>query len=141
MTVEQGRTQVERLYLDVLRWEAVSVDASDCLTVADLSRKIGQSLEALLTVDGHVPRAVRVTVTGARPRMASCRAPQLRAEVLNQIGIIGNERLWLEKVRLATSAADHQPGESEQLEALEDLKQIRPTPRAIRISSNCSSAT
>ena len=32
------------------------------------------------------------------------------------------------EVRLATSAADHQPGESEQLEALEDLKQI-PTPR------------
>ena len=28
------------------------------------------------------------------------------------------------EVRLATSAADHQPGESEQLEALEDLKQI-----------------
>ncbi|MBH9665563.1 DNA repair exonuclease, partial [Burkholderia multivorans] len=67
VTVEQGRTQVERLYLDVLRWEAVSVDASDCLTVADLSRKIGQSLEALLTVDGHVPRAVRVTVAGRTP--------------------------------------------------------------------------
>ena len=126
VTVEQGNTQVERLYLDVLRWEAVSVDASDCLSVADLSRKIGQSLEALLTVDGHVPRAVRVTVTGRTPAhgLFFGRAPQLRAEVLNQIGIIGNERLWLEKVRLATSAADRQPGESEPLEALEDLKQI-----------------
>jgi hypothetical protein len=48
----------------------------------------------------------------------------LRAEVLNQIGIIGNEKLWLEKVKLATSAADMPHSRSEQLEALEDLKQI-----------------
>ncbi|MBN3785459.1 DNA repair exonuclease [Burkholderia sp. Ac-20353] len=129
VTVENGHTHVERLYLDVLRWEAVSVDASDCVSIADLSRKIGQSLEALLSVDGHVPRAVRVTVTGQTPAhgLFFGRATQLRAEVLNQIGIIGNERLWLEKVKLATSAAhatDATDGASEQLEALEDLKQI-----------------
>ncbi|MGU7776318.1 metallophosphoesterase family protein [Burkholderia sp. MR1-5-21] len=126
VNVENGHTHVERLYLDVLRWEAVSVDASDCASVADLSRKIGQSLEALLSVDGHVPRAVRVTVTGQTPAhgLFFGRATQLRAEVLNQIGIIGNERLWLEKVKLATSAMDVSDGASEQLEALEDLKQI-----------------
>ncbi|RQR63272.1 DNA repair exonuclease [Burkholderia sp. Bp9002] len=126
VTVENGHTQVERLFLDVLRWEAVSVDASDCVSIADLSRKIGQSLEALLAVDGHVPRAVRVTVTGQTPAhgLFFGRAPQLRAEVLNQIGIIGNERLWLEKVKLATSAMHEPHGEREQLEALDDLKQI-----------------
>ncbi|KVA13459.1 metallophosphoesterase family protein [Burkholderia ubonensis] len=126
VTVEGGETRVERLYLDVLRWEAVAVDAADCVTIADLARKIGQSLEALLTVDGHVPRAVRVTVTGRTPAhgLFFGRATQLRAEVLNQIGIIGNERLWLEKVKVATSAMDLSHGETEQLEALEDLKQI-----------------
>ncbi|KVC93517.1 metallophosphoesterase [Burkholderia ubonensis] len=126
VTVESGETRVERLYLDVLRWEAVEVDAADCVTIADLARKIGQSLEALLTVDGHVPRAVRVTVTGRTPAhgLFFGRATQLRAEVLNQIGIIGNERLWLEKVKVATSAMDLSHGETEQLEALEDLKQI-----------------
>ncbi|PCE30830.1 metallophosphoesterase family protein [Burkholderia ubonensis] len=126
VTVEGGATRVERLYLDVLRWEAVAVDAADCVTIADLARKIGQSLEALLTVDGHVPRAVRVTVTGRTPAhgLFFGRATQLRAEVLNQIGIIGNERLWLEKVKVATSAMDLSHGEAEQLEALEDLKQI-----------------
>ncbi|KVP53854.1 metallophosphoesterase [Burkholderia ubonensis] len=126
VTVEGGETRVERLYLDVLRWEAVEVDAADCVTIADLARKIGQSLEALLTVDGHVPRAVRVTVTGRTPAhgLFFGRATQLRAEVLNQIGIIGNERLWLEKVKVATSAMDLSHGETEQLEALEDLKQI-----------------
>ncbi|KUZ69648.1 metallophosphoesterase family protein [Burkholderia ubonensis] len=126
VTVEGGETRVERLYLDVLRWEAVAVDVADCVTIADLARKIGQSLEALLTVDGHVPRAVRVTVTGRTPAhgLFFGRATQLRAEVLNQIGIIGNERLWLEKVKVATSAMDLSHGETEQLEALEDLKQI-----------------
>ncbi|KWF10675.1 metallophosphoesterase [Burkholderia ubonensis] len=126
VTVEGGETRVERLYLDVLRLEAVEVDAADCVTIADLARKIGQSLEALLTVDGHVPRAVRVTVTGRTPAhgLFFGRATQLRAEVLNQIGIIGNERLWLEKVKVATSAMDLSHGETEQLEALEDLKQI-----------------
>ncbi|KVU29831.1 metallophosphoesterase [Burkholderia ubonensis] len=126
VTVEGGETRVERLYLDVLRWEAVEVDAADCVTIADLARKIGQSLEALLTVDGHVPRAVRVTVTGRTPAhgLFFGRATQLRAEVLNQIGIIGNERLWLEKVKVATSAMDLSRGETEQFEALEDLKQI-----------------
>jgi hypothetical protein len=96
------------------------------VSVADLSRKIGQSLETLLSVDAHVPRAVRVTVTGRTPAhgLFFGRATQLRAEVLNQIGIIGNERLWLEKVRLATSAPEHPYGAGEPLEALDDLKQI-----------------
>ncbi|WP_395065030.1 exonuclease SbcCD subunit D [Paraburkholderia silvatlantica] len=124
VSVEGGRTEVERLYLDVLRWESVRVDASDCESVADLSRKIGTALEALLSVDAHVPRAVRVTVTGKSPAhgLFFGRATQLRAEVLNQIGIIGNDKLWLEKVKLETSAADTAAAQNEQIEALADLK-------------------
>jgi len=44
--------------------------------------------------------------------------------VLNQIGIIGNERLWLEKVKLETRAADTAAAQNEQFEAIADLKQI-----------------
>ncbi|MEX3979943.1 exonuclease SbcCD subunit D [Paraburkholderia sp. EG287A] len=124
VSIEGGRTEVERLYLDVLRWESVRVDASDCESVADLSRKIGAALEALLAVDAHVPRAVRVTVTGKSPAhgLFFGRATQLRAEVLNQIGIIGNDKLWLEKVKLETSAADTAAAQNEQIEAIADLK-------------------
>ncbi|WP_321934620.1 DNA repair exonuclease [Paraburkholderia sp. J8-2] len=126
VNVEGGRTEVERLYLDVLRWESVRVDASDCESVADLARKIGAALEALLSVDAHVPRAVRVTVTGRSPAhgLFFGRATQLRAEVFNQIGIIGNDKLWLEKVKLETSPADTAAAQNEQIEALADLKQI-----------------
>ncbi|WP_321945490.1 DNA repair exonuclease [Paraburkholderia sp. J10-1] len=126
VNVEGSRTEVERLYLDVLRWESVRVDASDCESVAGLARKIGAALEALLSVDAHVPRAVRVTVTGRSPAhgLFFGRATQLRAEVLNQIGIIGNDKLWLEKVKLETSPADTAAAQNEQIEALADLKQI-----------------
>jgi hypothetical protein len=88
--------------------------------------KIGQSLEDLLSVDGHVPRAVRVTVTGKTPAHGAFfgRAQHLRAEVLNQIGVIGNDKLWLERVHLATAPMDTFLGESDQQEALADLKQI-----------------
>ncbi|WP_186087205.1 metallophosphoesterase family protein [Burkholderia gladioli] len=124
--VDGARTRVERLFIDVLRWEAVEVDAGDCETIEALAQKTGRALEALLASDGEVPRAVRVTVTGASPLHGQLfgRGAELRAEVLNQIGIIGNERLWLEKVKLRTdppaAAAEH----GEALEALEDLKRI-----------------
>jgi predicted phosphodiesterase len=126
VTVDNGQTQIERLFIDVLRWELVTVDATDCGSIAELSMKIGQSLEDLLSLDGHVPRAVRVTVIGKTPAHGAFfgRAQQLRAEVLNQIGVIGNEKLWLERVHLATSPMDTFLGESDQQEALADLKQI-----------------
>lgn len=49
---------------------------------------------------------------------------QLCVEVLNQIGIIGNEWLWLEKVWFVMFVVDWQLGESELFEVLEDLKWI-----------------
>ncbi len=126
VTVDGARAQVERLYIDVLRWEAVEVDASRCETIDALAQQIGRALEALLAVDGEVPRAVRVTVAGATPLHGELfgQAAALRAEVLNQIGIIGNERLWLEKVKLRTAPPADAALHGEPLEALDDLKRI-----------------
>ncbi|WP_186262594.1 metallophosphoesterase family protein [Burkholderia gladioli] len=124
--VDGARTRVERLFIDVLRWEAVEVDAGDCETIEALAQKTGRALEALLASDGEVPRAVRVTVTGASSLHGQLfgRSAELRAEVLNQIGIIGNERLWLEKVKLRTEPPAAVAEHGEALEALEDLKRI-----------------
>lgn len=126
VTVDSGETRVERLYIDVLRWEALSVDVSDCSSISELSRKVGVSLEELLTTDGHVPRAVRLTLVGQTPAhgLFVGAAKELRAEVLNQIGIIGNEKFWLEKVRLATSPLPSQQRQSENMEALAELQEI-----------------
>jgi hypothetical protein len=66
---------VQRLYIDVLRWESVTGRrTADCTSMADVARKVGRSLEDLLLVDGQVPRAVRVTLPAARRCMARCSA-------------------------------------------------------------------
>ncbi|MGA3845342.1 metallophosphoesterase family protein [Ralstonia nicotianae] len=126
VTVENNHTRVDRLYLDILRWESILVDVADCASIPDLSRKVGFALEDLLSLDGHVPRAVRVTVSGRTPAHGIFfgRTQQLRAEVLNQIGVIGNDRLWLEKVKLATSPLEVTASQGEHLEALAELKKI-----------------
>ncbi|MFH0129903.1 exonuclease SbcCD subunit D [Variovorax sp. VaC1] len=126
VTVEEGRTQVERLYLDVLRWESVAVDASECHSMADVARQVGRSLEDLLQVDSHVPRAVRVTLIGRSRAHGALfgKAHELRAEVLGQIAAIGNERLWLEKVKLATRPFDVVNDVGARMDAIADLQEI-----------------
>jgi exonuclease SbcD len=126
VTVENGHTSVQRLFIDVLRWELVPVDVGGCTSMGDVAGKVGRSLEDLLGTDGHVPRAVRVTLTGrdAVHGLLFGKARELRAEVLNQIAVIGNDRLWLEKVRVATTPAAAAPDYGTRMDALADLQDI-----------------
>lgn len=123
---EAGEPSVERVFIDVLRWEHLQIDASDCETLVEVSRSIGRALETLLDDDGHVPRAIRVTVTGrtkAHGELFGLES-QLRSEVLAQIASIGNERLWLEKVRLQTEALVDATQAHERMDAFADLQEI-----------------
>ena len=123
---ESGEASVERVFIDVLRWEHLQVNASDCETLVDVSRGIGRALETLLEVDGHVPRAIRVTVSGrtkAHGQLFGLES-QLRSEVLAQIASIGNDRLWLEKVRLQTEALVDAAQAHERMDAFADLQEI-----------------
>lgn len=98
--------RVERLYLDVLRWEHVRVDVSACGTLEAVGLAAGRALARVLDDDPHVPRAVRLTLQGDCPAHGELfqRGGELRAHVLAEIAALGPERLWLEKVRLATRA-------------------------------------
>lgn len=123
---DAGGTTLERLYIDVLRWDALTVDASEFSTLLEVSRQIGRALEGLLENDSHVPRAVRVTVTGrskAHGELFGLEA-QLRSEVLGRIATIGNERLWLEKVKLETEAFIDTAAAEARLDAFADLQEI-----------------
>lgn len=124
--VDGGQTSIERLYLDVLRWELLLVDVTQCDTMSDVARRIGQDLTQLLEDDGHVPRAVRVVVTGQSPAHGALfgKAADLRAEVLGQIAGIGNDRLWLEKVKVRTEPVAVATGAGEASGAIADLKEI-----------------
>ena len=124
--VDDGQTSIERLYLDVLRWELLLVDVTQCDTMSDVARRIGQDLSRLLEDDGNVPRAVRVAVTGQSPAHGALfgKAADLRAEVRGQIAGIGNDRLWLEKVKVRTEPVAVAPGAGEASGAIADLKEI-----------------
>lgn len=126
VTVEDGRCQLERLFIDVLRWESLQVDASDCADLPELARRIGQQLDQLLLTDAQVPRAVRITVAGRSAAHGALfgRAQELRAEVLGQIAAIGNDRLWLEKVRIATQPLADEADLAARSDAIAELQAI-----------------
>ncbi len=101
-----GPPQVERLFVDVLRWEHLELDVSACEDLDAVGRATGQGLARLLADDAQVPRAVRVTLRGESAAHGELfqRGGELRAHVLAEIAALGPERLWLEKVKLATQA-------------------------------------
>ncbi|MBI1395783.1 MAG: DNA repair exonuclease [Betaproteobacteria bacterium] len=125
VTVDEGRAPaVERLFVDVLRWEHVEIDVSGCGSIEDVSVAASRALSALLDTDGHVPRAVRVTLAGDSPIHGElfARETELRAHVLAEIAAIGPERLWLEKVRLATRPGSRTPEGTLGADALAELE-------------------
>lgn len=121
---DAGHATVDRLYLDILRWEKLGVDVGACANIDDVARAVGAGLTGLLEADS-VPRAVRVVLEGqTRLHGALVGAPALvRAQVLAQVEAIDPEQFWIEKVRVATTAMDT-PAPGESREALADLQAI-----------------
>lgn len=123
---DTGAVEVERIFIDVLRWEHLEVDVSNCSMLDEVVRETRQALATLLETDGEVPRAARLTIVGktkAHGELFGLEA-QLRNEVLAQIAAIGNERLWLEKVRIQTSPLVDPEKLHERMDAFADLQTI-----------------
>ncbi|OUL86638.1 metallophosphoesterase family protein [Paraburkholderia hospita] len=122
-----GEIDVDRLFVDVLRWEALEVDASACATLNDVARAVGIHLETLAgSASTTVPHAVRVTVTGTTAAHGELFGlePQLRAEVLAQIAGLSHDRLWLEKVRIETRAPGDSDAVLDRADAIADLHNL-----------------
>jgi len=122
---ESDELTVDRLFIDVLRWESVVVDASRCSTLNDVARAAGAQLEALVkSAPAAVPHAVRVTITGASEAHGELFGleAQLRSEVLAQIAAISHDRLWLEKVRVQTTAVGNVENLDGRVDAIADLQ-------------------
>ncbi|NYT86212.1 metallophosphoesterase family protein [Pollutimonas harenae] len=122
---DEGQIEVERLLVDVLRWHRLDVDVSACVSFAEVVRAIAAAMQALLTeFDADMPLAVRVMVNGATPAHGELFGleGQLRAEVLAQTMALGHDRLWLEKVKLATRAPMESAAHHDNAEALADLR-------------------
>lgn len=126
VSVDDGQVTIERLFIDVLRWESLEVDVSNCMSMGEVVRQVGLKLEDLLVVDGHVPRAVRVTVRGRSHAHGALfgRNDELRADVIGQIAAIGNDYLWLEKVKVETEPVESASSISDRMDAIADLQEF-----------------
>jgi exonuclease SbcD len=110
---------VERLIVDVLRWERLEVDVSQADDLDGAVALAGRALEALLARQpDRKPLSVRVTFTGRSPAHGELFAQdaQVREEVLAHAAALGAERLWIEKVRVDTTP----PADARQLQARSD---------------------
>lgn len=96
--------RVERVLLDVLRWEHLTLDVSGCDSLDAVGIQASRAFSQLLAQADERPRAVRLTLNGATALHGTlfAREQELRAHVLAEIAALGHERLWLEKVKLAT---------------------------------------
>ena len=110
VTAEDGEiTEVDRLEVDVLRWHALEVDISAVGDLRGAIRAAGLGLErALDSTPSHLPLAVRVLFKGRSAAHAELVADegQLRQEVIAQAVALDADRLWIEKVRVASEALD-----------------------------------
>lgn len=110
VTAEDGEiTEVDRLEVDVLRWHALEVDISTVGDRRGAIRAAGLGLERTLnSTPSHLPLAVRVLFKGRSAAHAELVADegQLRQEVIAQAVALDSDRLWIEKVRVASEALD-----------------------------------
>ena len=110
VTAEDGEiTEVDRLEVDVLRWHALEVDISTVGDRRGAIRAAGLGLERTLdSTPSHLPLAVRVLFKGRSAAHAELVADegQLRQEVIAQAVALDADRLWIEKVRVASEALD-----------------------------------
>lgn len=119
--------EVDRLYVDVLRWHNLEVPVEACSCLSEVVHAIGAGLERVVQGSAPVvPTAVRVTITGksaAHGELFGLEA-QLRAEVLALAAAIGPERLWIEKVKVRTEAIDNEEAIRGRGDALADLQEL-----------------
>lgn len=124
---ETGVQKLERMFVDVLRWNSVNVDATACSCLADVVHAINRELEAVIeNSPASMPYAVRITITGKTPVHGELfgMEAQLRAEVLASAAAIAPDRLWIEKVKTSTTASDETDAIRARGDALADLQEL-----------------
>ncbi len=124
---ESGVQDIERLFVDVLRWHSLDLDVEACVSFVDVVRLIDKHLQALVEQSpAHIPSAVRISLKGrseVHGELFGLEA-QLRAEVLALAAAIGPDRLWIEKVRVATLPPDDGEAVRARADALSDLQEL-----------------
>lgn len=125
VTSDDGGIQsVDRLLVDLLRWQIVDVDASAAIEMAEVVRLVGQAFERLVAnTPEKIFLSVRVCIKGKTAAHGELFGlePQLREEILGQAASQGIDRLWVEKVRLETQPMSGMDEVGERSDAIADL--------------------
>lgn len=122
---DAGIQNVERIYVDVLRWHRLDVDVSVASTLTDAVRSVGADLERLASDSPqNIPLAVRVTLTGQTAAHGQLFGldTQLRAEIIGQAVALGQDRFWIEKLKVETSGVDTDEQIRSRMDAISDLQ-------------------
>jgi DNA repair exonuclease SbcCD nuclease subunit len=105
--VDRGRvTAVEPRAVDVVRWQRAAIDAGGCADADEVLAACEREIAARLAEAEGRTLAVRVEVTGASPAHRELAAdPAAFAAALRERAIDRfADRVWIEKIRLATAA-------------------------------------
>ncbi len=105
---EGGIVSVERLFTDVLRWYLLDVDVGSAVDLIECVRLVRRAFEKLIDDDPSTkPLAIRIILSGRSAAHGELFGEEahLRAEILGLAASLAGERIWVEKVRLATSPA------------------------------------
>lgn len=119
---------IQLLEVDVLRWQQLDVALGQDDDMASALQAAGRALENLLVeTPAHLPLAVRVVFTGTPPAHETLLAQdeQLRQEIIAQALAQDAERIWIEKVKVATRPPQAATSPSQGLpDALADLESL-----------------
>lgn len=113
VSAEDGEiTEIERLQVDVLRWRFLEVDISAVVDMKGAVRLAGQVMEQMLeATKADLPLAVRVVFKGRSAAHGELVVDegQLRQELIAQAVALDGDRIWIEKVWIASEALTTQP--------------------------------
>jgi exonuclease SbcD len=130
VSAEDGEiTDIERLEVDVLRWHALEIDISTVTDRKGAVRLAGQAMSELLdSAKAGIPLAVRVVFKGSSVAHGDLVADegQLRQEVIAQAVALDADRIWIEKVRVASEAliSEQTPFDEDGQGALAELERL-----------------
>jgi DNA repair exonuclease SbcCD nuclease subunit len=132
VTVEDGQTKLSHVSVDVLRWQACTLDVSEITVAEDLLDKAHSAVTTALENAEDRPLALRFVITGTSPINNELHSNSERW--LNEIRAVATDaglgKVWVEKINLQLSKRSETalgeignflkniPKESEILEAL-----------------------
>lgn len=111
VTVDDGRVVgVDWLELDAARWAHETIDVATCSMIEDIQARIQDRLAQVHKACGGRPLAVRITLQGRTPHHAQLVVNQETiCEETRAVGMQFADDLWVEQVKIATSALPYFP--------------------------------